>query len=637
QEVWDTLVQVGKTRDDYKLQYEKQMAKKPPVTTYYFGYILAAMDYNAVLHRVGIALENYNSFRIKANDLIAIVDKGTPQEMLQRIEELEEAYEQARNDLSEARENYADARTILDNAFAIVLGNLTLAQTAYAAVNSDMSAVTTARQRANVSVTFAQNILQDVSTLASQYQQAEDEVLQAEQAAIIAEEEAKGARLALALSVFAFLKAEAEVKEANRQADDDDDAAAGAAAAVTVANYASDSDLDPIFLIHALDAFGSPYLFSDEKDISYFHNSTIKPQGLINFQIDLFECATDSHSCWNQPADTNIAECAAVSGERWCEQLSPMPVVLIEVAIKNAKVLGFKVPGVSYISADRLQSPWSPYDTDEKARYVPLTEENEYIAEGDHQIIEAAYSTEVNTTGFPKYDHIKVPDLTGTGPQEFKMSNWARLPLVGTHKRLESLKQELIAKANATGVSPEEYFSFSHISHDFIKVHKTALGANSVPEVSDELTYELRNLMINRQYADRFSTMVTAEGPFEASYGLRPPGTQLQPNDEILTRAAQQEEISKSNERSADVGEPIRVYPNPTRGLVNIQFSVTNRSLVTVRLHSALGNLLHETEAYFDAGSHLKAIDVKKNCPPGTYIVTVTGAGKTQTAKVVAE
>ncbi|MFZ6013255.1 MAG: hypothetical protein ACOYXT_23130, partial [Bacteroidota bacterium] len=334
----------------------------------------------------------------------------------------------------------------------------------------------------------------------------------------------------LTTTKVAFMKASAEATWASWQADDDDDAAAGAVAAFAVADAVSGSEDDPGILINALGAFGSPYLFGDEKDTQLFHNTAITPTGLLNFQLEFFECATGSSACWNQPVDIDISDCAASSGQVWCDQLSPMPVVLIEVAIKNAKLDTVKIPGIPHIPADRFQSTSPLYDADPSARYISLKQSGEYIGSSSHQIIEAPYATEVQVTGFPKLDHIKVPDVTSTKPQEFKMSDWGRLPIAGTYERLEALEQELTAKANAAGVAPEEYFLFRHISHDFIKVSKAGINGTLVPDLSDEITYELRTLMINRQYADQaFTTMVTAEGPFEASNGLLPAGTQLPP------------------------------------------------------------------------------------------------------------
>ncbi|MFZ6008979.1 MAG: T9SS type A sorting domain-containing protein, partial [Bacteroidota bacterium] len=83
--------------------------------------------------------------------------------------------------------------------------------------------------------------------------------------------------------------------------------------------------------------------------------------------------------------------------------------------------------------------------------------------------------------------------------------------------------------------------------------------------------------------------------------------------------------------------ESVNVYPNPAQGVVNIQFNLAKRSPVKLRLHDAMGHVIHDEEAYFEAGSHVKVIDVKKSRASGLYIISVTTPAKTQSKKLVVE
>lgn len=76
------------------------------------------------------------------------------------------------------------------------------------------------------------------------------------------------------------------------------------------------------------------------------------------------------------------------------------------------------------------------------------------------------------------------------------------------------------------------------------------------------------------------------------------------------------------------------VYPNPTDGVVNVDFVLQNSADVTLRLTTLQGQLIREMKMDGITGSQTTAVDLA-NQPTGMYFVTVATESESFTAKVV--
>ncbi|MFZ6012538.1 MAG: T9SS type A sorting domain-containing protein [Bacteroidota bacterium] len=410
------------------------------------------------------------------------------------------------------------------------------------------------------------------------------------------------------------LKASAEVVEALQFPDDDDDNP-GVPPIVPVTHYVADPELNPYSFINASNAFGKSYLFGEQYyDDLLFHNPSITEQGKLDFQDHFLTCAARAFE--KEP----------------CDLLSPMPVVLIEVVIRNAELRAIKIPGLPEISAGLLQSALPLYDNELNAHYINVTAADQYITSNGYKVIEADFPEQVHPIGFPKYDHVKVPDFNNSPSQEFKTDNWNRTILAGTYNALSGLQKQLEARASAADVDAEEYFSITHMSHEFMKVKK-------VPEGNDVLTYELWSLTLNKEFVSKFNATVTAEGPFEVSNGLSDtkPLHEWQDN-EIFVRAATKDlSIADNAVEAAIENGAIKIYPNPAREIVHIEFTLLRKSPVRLRFFDMFGNIIYDEEEMLDAGVHHKTINDVKNFHPGMYVVVISANFEQQVSRIAIE
>ncbi|MFZ6012945.1 MAG: T9SS type A sorting domain-containing protein [Bacteroidota bacterium] len=459
----------------------------------------------------------------------------------------------------------------------------------------------------------------DYQAAYSKYNAAKSQAYVAAEAAQHAGEASDAAKKALEEAKARNAKALAELVDAFHQAEDDEDDAAAAAAAVQVAEYVGDDDSDsnyPNALMAILEIFGYSYL-EDE----FFHHPSLSQEGIEGFRESYKQCA------------------ARTTGD-WCGLYSPMPPVLIEVAIKNASLIDLNIQGVRLPkpSGFLLRSP--QYANDKTARYVAVTETGQSVVDG-YPIVKAPFATEVNLPDFSKTDHIKVPDFVDANAVvvELKMDSQGRLLLAATEMSFKSLEEELDKVANDTGVKPEEYYSLQRISHSFMAVDRTLHGTTREAQNMEILTYELRSLVINKQFGNSIAARVTPEGPFEVSHGSNPealPQPSLN-NKEILSRASVGEDLYKSEGELLESGS-IKIYPNPTQGVVNIQFTLKKTSPVQLRFYDIFGNTIYEkSEGALESGTYLRVIDVKRKRDIGMYFISISTAQNTQTAKVLIE
>ncbi|NJM26209.1 MAG: hypothetical protein HC859_12690 [Bacteroidia bacterium] len=125
-----------------------------------------------------------------------------------------------------------------------------------------------------------------------------------------------------------LMRAMADVDDAKKKLDDDDDEAGAAGAVAQVAQLAADPELYPYSILTQLAIYGYPYLLSDAFDFELFHNAGLSEKAQDDF---LLLCETY----------------AADAGINWCDLVSPMPVVLVEVAIKNSKSVCYQNSGIA--------------------------------------------------------------------------------------------------------------------------------------------------------------------------------------------------------------------------------------------------------------------------------------------------
>ncbi|MFZ6008980.1 MAG: T9SS type A sorting domain-containing protein [Bacteroidota bacterium] len=323
------------------------------------------------------------------------------------------------------------------------------------------------------------------------------------------------------------------------------------------------------------------------------------------------------------------------SWTKWCGIVTPMPPVLIEVAIKNAQLQKIKIPGLPLFTADDFQSASPEYDTETTARFLPVNTHGFIAPPKGYQIIGADFTEQINLPDFPKYDHIKVPDLEATALKEIRVGNWARVFLAGTYERFGFLKKELAARAQAEGVGAEDYFSLHEISQNFISVRRETPGPDGLtPATGDIVDYGLWSLILNKEFSSSFLTSITPEGPFEVNNGPeQPPVPPHLPDHEIFMRVSQGEFIGMKPEDE----HPLRVYPNPTQGRVKIQFNVIESSPMKLSLYDLIGNVVYEEEAVVDAGPYSRELNLRELGSSGMFIISITTHNQSQLAKIIVE
>ncbi|MFZ6012539.1 MAG: T9SS type A sorting domain-containing protein [Bacteroidota bacterium] len=317
----------------------------------------------------------------------------------------------------------------------------------------------------------------------------------------------------------------------------------------------------------------------------------------------------------------------------WCEIASPTPVVLMEVAVKNAKLSGIKIPGLPYLTADIFFYRSLVYDRHVNFPHVVVTNADQHILPHGFQIIESAYASDVYIKDFSKYESIMLPDPDSKEEMEIRdiIGEDHRVHLVGTRERFIALQNEITNKADGSG---EKLFSLRPVSFNFMKVKKD-------PQSVDLLTYELWSLTVNEKFDKGLSIKVTPEGPFVANNGLNP---SLATDNEIpheheskrnmLTETAFTDQGLVEESRGL---ESIVVHPNPTKKTINIQFNLRQGSPVKLILYDILGNPVYDEEMVLKAGLQVRVIDGEKIMVPGMHILCITTPVETKIAKVLVE
>ncbi len=80
-------------------------------------------------------------------------------------------------------------------------------------------------------------------------------------------------------------------------------------------------------------------------------------------------------------------------------------------------------------------------------------------------------------------------------------------------------------------------------------------------------------------------------------------------------------------------GNQIKVYPNPTKGIVNIALGSATAQTAAITIYNSLGQQLYASSATF-TGAKVVEADLSAE-PPGVYIVHVTSGSSVSAQKVV--
>ena len=77
-------------------------------------------------------------------------------------------------------------------------------------------------------------------------------------------------------------------------------------------------------------------------------------------------------------------------------------------------------------------------------------------------------------------------------------------------------------------------------------------------------------------------------------------------------------------------------YPNPTNGIVNINYNIENATTITLRLTNIQGQTIQETTMDKSSGSQTDSVNLS-SLSNGMYFVSITNANETYTVKVIKE
>ena len=78
------------------------------------------------------------------------------------------------------------------------------------------------------------------------------------------------------------------------------------------------------------------------------------------------------------------------------------------------------------------------------------------------------------------------------------------------------------------------------------------------------------------------------------------------------------------------------IYPNPTNGIVNINYNIENATTITLRLTNIQGQTIQETTMDKSSGSQTDSVNLS-SLSNGMYFVSITNAHETYTVKVIKE
>ena len=93
--------------------------------------------------------------------------------------------------------------------------------------------------------------------------------------------------------------------------------------------------------------------------------------------------------------------------------------------------------------------------------------------------------------------------------------------------------------------------------------------------------------------------------------------------------------VENQNTIEQDLGLNLLVYPNPSKGLSTLNYSLVKNSSVKVNIYSFNGQLIKSVDMkHLNAGNH--SIDLPSNdLPKGTYIIQLQTSYKSETTKFI--
>ncbi|MCB0762566.1 MAG: PDZ domain-containing protein, partial [Flavobacteriales bacterium] len=80
--------------------------------------------------------------------------------------------------------------------------------------------------------------------------------------------------------------------------------------------------------------------------------------------------------------------------------------------------------------------------------------------------------------------------------------------------------------------------------------------------------------------------------------------------------------------------EGISFYPNPNSGVINLNFSLNDRSAVDILIYNHLGSIIYKENVMNFNGSYQNLIDISKEAD-GTYFLQIMQGGKTYSKKLI--
>ena len=83
--------------------------------------------------------------------------------------------------------------------------------------------------------------------------------------------------------------------------------------------------------------------------------------------------------------------------------------------------------------------------------------------------------------------------------------------------------------------------------------------------------------------------------------------------------------LSTANSRSSVIdNSDFKVFPNPTKGQVNFQYSSPNKDAFEYTVSNILGKVLFKKEQAIDQGTNIIQVDISAY-PDGVYFLNVVG------------
>jgi hypothetical protein len=105
--------------------------------------------------------------------------------------------------------------------------------------------------------------------------------------------------------------------------------------------------------------------------------------------------------------------------------------------------------------------------------------------------------------------------------------------------------------------------------------------------------------------------------------------------EQVVPQIVELKSIPLSNQHDELFNGAIQIYPNPTSGIVSVEFSVADECKVELKLYSVTGELIKNTGSMpFAPGQHQIKTDIS-NLKQGIYFAQVMVGKKLETFKIV--